>query len=276
MQELVILKNKEAVTTSLQVAESFDKKHRHVLTAIDELKEGVAENWADLFWEDTYVHPQNKQSYRIIYMNRDGFSLLAMGFTGKKALSFKLQYIEAFNKMEKELKDQLTEIVNDILAEAHLKKGDLFVLGCSTSEVVGGHIGKNSSAEVGQWIIRTLKELLDPKEIALAVQGCEHLNRALVVERTVAEAKNFEIVSVVPALHAGGACSVAAFDQFNDPVEVEHVVGQAGIDIGDTSIGMHIKHVQVPVRPRLKTLGQAHVTALRSRPKYIGGPRANY
>ena len=177
---------------------------------------------------------------------------------------------------EKELKDQLTEIVNDILAEAHLKKGDLFVLGCSTSEVVGGHIGKNSSAEVGQWIIRTLKELLDPKEIALAVQGCEHMNRALVVERTVAEAKNFEIVSVVPALHAGGACSVAAFDQFNDPVEVEHVVGQAGIDIGDTSIGMHIKHVQVPVRPRLKTLGQAHVTALRSRPKYIGGPRANY
>ena len=177
---------------------------------------------------------------------------------------------------EKELKDQLTEIVNDILAEAHLKKGDLFVLGCSTSEVVGGHIGKNSSAEVGQWIIRTLKELLDPKEIALAVQGCEHLNRALVVERTVAEAKNFEIVSVVPALHAGGACSVAAFDQFNDPVEVEHVVGQAGIDIGDTSICMHIKHVQVPVRPRLKTLGQAHVTALRSRPKYIGGPRANY
>ena len=165
---------------------------------------------------------------------------------------------------EKELKDQLTEIVNDILAEAHLKKGDLFVLGCSTSEVVGGHIGKNSSAEVGQWIIRTLKELLDPKEIALAVQGCEHLNRALVVERTVAEAKNFEIVSVVPALHAGGACSVAAFDQFNDPVEVEHVVGQAGIDIGDTSIGMHIKHVQVPVRPRLKTLGQAHVTALLS------------
>ncbi|HAP8030553.1 Rha family transcriptional regulator, partial [Enterococcus faecium] len=94
----------------LQVAESFDKKHRHVLTAIDELKEGVAENWADLFWEDTYVHPQNKQSYRIIYMNRDGFSLLAMGFTGKKALSFKLQYIEAFNKMEKELKDQLPSI----------------------------------------------------------------------------------------------------------------------------------------------------------------------
>lgn len=116
MQELVILKNKEAVTTSLQVAESFDKKHRHVLSAIDELKEGVAENWADLFWEDTYVHPQNKQSYRIIYMNRDGFSLLAMGFTGKKALSFKLQYIEAFNEMEDVIrKNTVPQTIEDMM-----------------------------------------------------------------------------------------------------------------------------------------------------------------
>lgn len=177
---------------------------------------------------------------------------------------------------EIQLKKQLTEMVNDVLTEAHLKAGDLFVLGCSTSEVVGGHIGKNSSAEVGQWIIQTLKEILDPLNISLAVQGCEHLNRALVVERAVAENKQFEIVSVKPALHAGGACSVAAFEHFSDPVEVEHVVAQAGIDIGDTAIGMHVKHVQVPVRPRNNTLGAAHVTALRSRPKFIGGPRAVY
>ncbi len=177
---------------------------------------------------------------------------------------------------ETQLKKQLTEMVNDVLTETHLKAGDLFVLGCSTSEVVGGHIGKNSSAEVGQWIIQTLKEILDPLNISLAVQGCEHLNRALVVERAVAENKQFEIVSVKPALHAGGACSVAAFEQFSDPVEVEHVVAQAGIDIGDTAIGMHVKHVQVPVRPRNNTLGAAHVTALRSRPKFIGGPRAVY
>ena len=177
---------------------------------------------------------------------------------------------------EPQLKKQLTEMVNDVLTEAHLKAGDLFVLGCSTSEVVGGHIGKNSSAEVGQWIIQTLKEILDPLNISLAVQGCEHLNRALVVERAVAGNKQFEIVSVKPALHAGGACSVAAFEQFSDPVEVEHVVAQAGIDIGDTAIGMHVKHVQVPVRPRNNTLGAAHVTALRSRPKFIGGPRAVY
>ncbi|MGM9902477.1 hypothetical protein A5844_000041 [Enterococcus sp. 10A9_DIV0425] len=177
---------------------------------------------------------------------------------------------------EKQLNEQLTEMVSDILSVANLKAGDLFVLGCSTSEIVGGTIGKQSSAMVGQWVIKTLKGILDPLHIALAVQGCEHLNRALVVERSVAEKKNLEIVSVVPALHAGGACSVAAFEQFSDPVEVEHVVAQAGIDIGDTAIGMHIKHVQVPVRPRSNTLGKAHVTALRTRPKYIGGPRAQY
>lgn len=108
MTNLVIMKDQQAVTSSLQVAESFGKEHRAVLKAIDDLKEGLAQKYADLFWEDTYVHPQNKQSYRIIYMNRDGFSLLAMGFTGKKALSFKLQYIEAFNKMEKEIKGSLT------------------------------------------------------------------------------------------------------------------------------------------------------------------------
>ena len=104
MNNLVIMKDQQAVTSSLQVAETFDKSHKHVLEAIDNLKEGVAENWADLFYEDTYIHPQNRQPYRVIYMNRDGFTLLAMGFTGKKALKFKMQYIEAFNKMEYELK----------------------------------------------------------------------------------------------------------------------------------------------------------------------------
>ncbi|WP_103623876.1 Rha family transcriptional regulator, partial [Escherichia coli] len=91
------------VTTSLQVAETFNKNHRDVLAAIDDLKEGVAENYADLFYEDSYIHPQNKQKYRQIIMNRDGFTLLAMGFTGQKALKFKLKYIEAFNRMEKEI-----------------------------------------------------------------------------------------------------------------------------------------------------------------------------
>lgn len=107
MNNLVIMKNQQAVTSSLQVAEVFDKNHKHVLEAIDSLREGLAENWANLFYEDVYTHPQNKQQYRVIYMNRDGFTLLAMGFTGKKALSFKLKYIEAFNQMENSIKTQL-------------------------------------------------------------------------------------------------------------------------------------------------------------------------
>ncbi|MCV6045546.1 Rha family transcriptional regulator [Enterococcus faecalis] len=107
MNNLVIMKDQEAVTSSLQVAEVFEKQHKHVLEAIDELKQGVAENSAHLFYEDTYIHPQNKQSYRQVIMNRDGFTLLAMGFTGQKALQFKLKYIEAFNQMENHIKEQL-------------------------------------------------------------------------------------------------------------------------------------------------------------------------
>ncbi|EHF6377856.1 Rha family transcriptional regulator, partial [Listeria monocytogenes] len=103
MTNLVVLQNNQPVTTSLNVAEVFEKKHKHVLEAIDDLR-GAAENSADLFQESSYVHPQNKQTYRMIYMNRDGFTLLAMGFTGKRAIEFKLQYINEFNKMENHIK----------------------------------------------------------------------------------------------------------------------------------------------------------------------------
>jgi Rha family phage regulatory protein len=106
MDNLVIMKNQQAVTTSLQVAEKFEKNHQHILRDLDNLKEGV-QNWTDLFYEDFYTHPQNKQNYRMIFMNRDGFTLLAMGFTGKRALQFKLKYIEAFNEMENHIKQQL-------------------------------------------------------------------------------------------------------------------------------------------------------------------------
>lgn len=106
MNELVITKNQQATTSSLKIAEVFGKYHRDVLSAIDELREGVAENYADLFWDDTYTHPQNKQVYRVIFMNRDGFMLLALGFTGKNALQFKLKFISEFNKMEKAIKYQ--------------------------------------------------------------------------------------------------------------------------------------------------------------------------
>ena len=178
--------------------------------------------------------------------------------------------------MVQDLEVTLQRILHDILSQSSLQKGDIFVLGCSTSEVVGGHIGKQSNAEIGERIVATVLEVLRPLGIYLAVQGCEHLNRALVVERRVAQTKSLEVVNVVPSLHAGGACSVAAFKLYEQPVEVEFIKAQAGIDIGDTAIGMHIQHVQVPVRPSVRMLGQAHVTALNSRPKYIGGPRAIY
>lgn len=179
--------------------------------------------------------------------------------------------------MEKnEIVEPLTKIMIDILNEAHLKKDDIFVLGCSTSEITGGKIGKNPSQEIGEWVVSTLMNLLSSQGIYLAVQGCEHLNRALVVEKEVALKNQWEIVEVLPSLFAGGACSVAAFKYFKEPVEVEKIIAQAGIDIGDTFIGMHIKHVQVPIRPSIKELGSAHVTAVRSRPKFIGGPRASY
>lgn len=168
------------------------------------------------------------------------------------------------------------QIVLDVLDKATLVEGDIFVLGLSSSEVVGGHIGQNSTLEVGQVIVKTILDVLEEKGIFLAVQGCEHLNRALVVERALANKKDLEIVNVLPTLHAGGSGQLAAFQYMKDPVEVEFIVAQAGLDIGDTAIGMHVKHVQIPIRPTLKELGAAHVTALASRPKLIGGARAAY
>ena len=168
------------------------------------------------------------------------------------------------------------QIVLDVLDKAALVEGDIFALGLSSSEVVGGHIGQDSSLEVGQVIVKTILDVLEEKGIFLAVQGCEHLNRALVVERALADKKDLEIVNVLPTLHAGGSGQLAAFQYMKDPVEVEFIVAQAGLDIGDTAIGMHVKHVQIPIRPILKELGAAHVTALASRPKLIGGARAAY
>ncbi|MBF0817956.1 TIGR01440 family protein [Streptococcus acidominimus] len=176
----------------------------------------------------------------------------------------------------KVLKEQTVAIVEEVLELSRIQKGQLFVLGLSTSEVIGGRIGNHSNLEVGQVIVKTILDLLSDRGIYLAVQGCEHLNRALVVERDFALAKDLEIVNVLPSLHAGGSGQVAAFEYMKDPVEVEFVTAYAGLDVGDTAIGMHVKHVQVPLRPSLRQIGHAHVTALASRPKLIGGARACY
>ena len=149
MENLVITKNQQAVTTSLQVAETFNKNHRDVLAAIDDLKEGVAENYADLFYEDSYIHPQNKQKYRQIIMNRDGFTLLAMGFTGQKALKFKLKYIEAFNQMEELLKTQSNLPINntELLLETTINRSQQRkIQGLVSSTVIKVLGGKKTSA----------------------------------------------------------------------------------------------------------------------------------
>ena len=174
------------------------------------------------------------------------------------------------------IKEQVTTGMSEYLQQAHLKKGDLFVVGLSTSEVDHHYIGKDTDMEVGRTIIKTIIDILRPLGIHLAAQGCQHLNRALVLERSVAEANHYEIVTVYPQLHAGGAGQIAAFENMDDPVEVEEVQAKGGIDIGDTFIGMHIKHVLIPVRTSVTEIGDAHVTYASSRPKLIGGPRAKY
>ncbi len=177
---------------------------------------------------------------------------------------------------EKDIQRATSQIVEDVIEKANLKQGAIFVLGLSSSEVIGGQIGKESSQEIGEIIVKTILDILEKKGIHLAVQGCEHVNRALVVERQVAEQFGLEFVSVLPTLHAGGSGQLAAFKFTQDPVEVEFIKAHAGLDIGDTEIGMHVKHVQVPIRPVLREIGHAHVTALASRPKLIGGARAQY
>ncbi len=174
------------------------------------------------------------------------------------------------------IRTQVKQVASELFADFPLEDGSIVVLGCSSSEICGAHIGKGSSAEVGKAVVETLLCMVREKNAFLAVQCCEHLNRALVAERELARRHGFRVVSAVPALHAGGACAMAAYKNAKMPVLLEHIEADAGIDIGDTFIGMHVKHVQIPFRPSIKEIGAAHVTCLKHRPKLIGGERAQY
>lgn len=171
---------------------------------------------------------------------------------------------------------ELETILQDFQKQVSLRKGQLFVVGCSTSEVMGQKIGTAGTRDVAAMIFRQLQKLVAETGVELAFQCCEHLNRALVLERTSAEKRMLEEVSVIPVRTAGGAMATFAYEQFTDPVVVEHIQGEAGIDIGDTLIGMHLKAVAVPVRASLKAVGSAHITLATTRPKLIGGKRAVY
>ena len=170
-----------------------------------------------------------------------------------------------------------TEIaVTELLEAAKLKKGDILVVGCSSSEILGEHIGKCSSPDAARAVLNAILPLLDEKGIWLAAQCCEHLNRAIIVERRCAEQYGYEIVNVKPQPKAGGSFASAAYESFKEPVALENVRAAAGIDIGGTLIGMHLKAVAVPVRTSVRMIGKANVICARTRPKYIGGPRATY
>jgi uncharacterized protein (TIGR01440 family) len=158
---------------------------------------------------------------------------------------------------------------------ANLSKGDIFIVGCSTSEVLGDKIGTNGSEQCATAIFETVNEFCKKHGLFLAAQCCEHLNRAIIIEKK-ALLPGTEIVNAVPQLHAGGSFAVTCYENFEQPVAVEHIKADAGLDIGDTLIGMHLKDVAVPVRLKLRSIGEAHLVAARTRPKYIGGERAVY
>lgn len=178
--------------------------------------------------------------------------------------------------MYEEITKQARSIVLDLLEQSQLKAGSLLVVGCSSSEIVGKQIGKGSSMDAARAAFDGIYPILQNQGIHLAVQCCEHLNRALILERSAAEARGYEIVNVMPQPHAGGSFAVTAWNTFADPVAVEAVSADAGIDIGGTLIGMHLRRVAVPVRTGTKQIGEAIVLCARTRPKYIGGPRAVY
>ncbi len=174
------------------------------------------------------------------------------------------------------IKDQLSLAFDELYEQSQANSGDILVVGCSTSEVSGVKIGSGGSLETATEIFEVLKDKADKNDLFLACQCCEHLNRALVVEKSLALQKNLTIVNAIPHEHAGGSFATAAYKTFKEPVLVESIKAQLGIDIGLTLIGMHLDSVAVPVRTSVKKIGKATVVFARTRYKYIGGPRAKY
>jgi len=174
------------------------------------------------------------------------------------------------------IRSQIDLLFNDVITNCKPKKDSILVLGCSSSEVAGFDIGTSSNSEIAEVIIDTALRLTKENEIFLAVQGCEHINRAIAIEFEAYRKYNFEEVTVLPTLEAGGACCTLAYKKMINPIMIENVQANIGIDIGDTSVGMHVKFVQVPFKTKIKSVGQAHVSCLTSRPKLIGGHRARY
>ncbi len=174
-----------------------------------------------------------------------------------------------------EIREQAWAAITELIEKSHLEKGDIFIVGCSSSEIKGEHIGQGSDIDAAKAVYEGIKPILDEQGIFLAAQCCEHLNRAVILEKK-ALMPGQDIVNVVPQLHAGGSFAVTVYENAKEPVAVETVRAAGGMDIGDTLIGMHLKAVAVPVRIATKKIGQANVVCARTRPKFVGGERAVY
>ena len=174
------------------------------------------------------------------------------------------------------IKQQAKSAVTELLSVSGLSNGDILVVGCSSSEIVGETIGHGSSIEAAEAVFEAIYPILKEKGIYLAAQCCEHLNRAIIIERACAKAYGLEEVCVVPQPKAGGSFATTAWANFDSPVAVEEIRAQAGLDIGGTLIGMHLCRVAVPVRLEQNHIGDAILLAARTRPKFIGGSRAKY
>ncbi|HJB06950.1 MAG TPA: TIGR01440 family protein [Candidatus Enterocloster faecavium] len=175
-----------------------------------------------------------------------------------------------------QIRCQTGKVMEEFLAAAKMKPGQVLVVGCSSSEVGSFRIGSHSSSQIGRTVFDVLWKIARENGLALAAQCCEHLNRALILEEETALRYGWEIVNVVPQLKAGGSFATAAYSSFAHPAAVEHIKAHGGIDIGDTLIGMHLKDVAIPLRISQKEIGGAHVVCARTRAKLIGGERACY
>ena len=181
-----------------------------------------------------------------------------------------------YGNMLTELFETAKKMTEELVASAQMKAGEILVVGCSTSEIIGERIGGASVPEVANVVFRGIYEAAKANGVFLAAQCCEHLNRAIIVESECAEKYGYDQVCVRPVPKAGGSFATAAYESFENPVALESVRAHAGIDIGDTLIGMHLRAVAVPVRLSVKKIGEANLVFARTRPKYIGGPRAQY
>ena len=178
------------------------------------------------------------------------------------------------HRLVEQVEQEAARAAQELVQAAHLRRGQIVVVGCSTSEVVGHQVGSWSTPEVAEGIFRGLSSVFTPMGVYIAAQCCEHLNRALIVEHEAVP--NAEIVNVLPQPKAGSSFATAAYQAFRHPVALEEIRADAGLDIGGTLIGMHLKKVAVPVRLAQNHIGQAILLAARVRPKFIGGERAIY